>query len=98
MAIVATARATGGGNILLPERCDSVAEMPWDLARAIDHASMVLGWRENLLPEDSPPSWMLPFDDELTLWFDEVKARREAENAGDDVSDMESNDLAKGRR
>ena len=98
MAIVATAKATGGGNILLPAGCNSVADMPWDLARAIDHATLILGWREHLQPDDFPPEWMLPYDQELSDWFDEIKSKHESQSAGDDTPTLERNELAEGRR
>lgn len=62
---------------------------------------MVLGWHENLLPEEVPPEWMWPLTDELEGWFEEVAERRKEMFGGreelEDAPDMMQNELTQGR-
>lgn len=75
--------------------------MPFDLLQAIEHANRVLDWTENLSSDELPPAWMWPFDEELRLWFEEVERKREEKfgtGESGDESDMQTNELAAGRR
>jgi hypothetical protein len=90
---------------LLPHGIESVEDVPWDLARAIDHAHRVLSWQENLSQEEQPPKWMWPHDDELKVWFEEVRLAREEKYGGGGSDDREppmegmmSNEAADRRR
>lgn len=68
----------------------------------------MLTWQENLGPDEMPPVWMWPIDDELKAWFEEVeRARKEKYGGGSDSSSsddspdggsMTQNEFAKGRR
>lgn len=82
---------------MFPRDLDSIQDVPWDLAYAIEHAIRICHWQENLLSEDMPPHWMLPFDEELTIWFEEVEARREqryGSSEGNETTEMMSNEYA----
>lgn len=86
---------------MLPPGCESVEEIPWDLARGIEHAHRILNWQENLAQHEVPPQWMWPHDHELKVWFDEIKAEREEGRYGgydDDDPGMVTNDLAAAKR
>lgn len=88
--------------MLLPEGIESIDRAPHDLVVAIEHASKVCDWQENLLSEEVPPSWMWPFDEELVEWFEAIdEKRKDRYGGGDDSSSggdgMMSNELAKGR-
>ena len=75
--------------------------MPYDLVRAIEHASQVIDWQENFTEEDMPPQWMWPFVEELEIWFEEVDNRRKEgrpSSGGDETVPMMSNELARDRR
>lgn len=100
--MVRAAKATGNGSCLFPPGINSVEEMTWDLCLAIEHALRICSWQENLMPEDMPPNWMLPFEDQLKIHFEEVDRRREEKygtGSGDvESSDMMSNDLSSGFR
>jgi len=80
--LVAAAKAGGDGRALLPHGIASIEDLPWDLARGIDHAHRILSWQENLSKEEQPPKWMWPHDDELVVWFDEVRMIREEKYGG----------------
>ena len=67
----------------------------------MSQALTILNWQENLGSEDMPPEWMWTVDDELEIWFDEVKARREERynaGSGDETPEMMSNTLVRKRR
>jgi hypothetical protein len=68
----------------------------------VSHALSIISWQENLTEEHMPPEWMWSLDDELELWFDEVKAsfhsRSSSMDDGDEEAPMMSNALARGRR
>lgn len=86
---------------LIPEGFSSIQEIPNDLLMAIDHASRILDWQENLPEDEMPPHWMWPYEELLNEWFDEVKAKRDEKygnHGGDTVAPMEQNALAKGKR
>lgn len=51
---------------------------------ALRHAETILGWHENRMPKDIPPSWMWPYGEELDRWF--------KNNSGDDSSDDSDDD------
>lgn len=75
---------------LLPKDMTSAEEIPWDLAMAIEHALRVCSWQENLIGKEMPPDWMLPFDDELQIWFERVdRDRKEKYGGGEDDDDRE---------
>ncbi len=69
---------------------------------AIIHAQLVIGWQENLLPEDMPPEWMWPLNEALNEWFDTVKKRHEekygTKTDDDDDGDMAQNELTRGKK
>lgn len=73
---------------LFPEGITSVHEVPWDLLNAIEHAMRVLSWLENITSDEMPPAWMLPFDDELEIWFERVdRERKEKYGGGADMDE-----------
>lgn len=89
----------------MPHGIESVEDVPWDLARAIDHAHRILHWQENLSKEEQPPKWMWAHDDELKEWFKEVELLRGPGvdgGGGDDreapMEGMMSNEAADRRR
>ena len=86
----------------MPHGLRSVEDIPWDLARAIEHANRVLNWQKNLSPDEQPPTWMWPHEHELKEWFDEVRAVREEKWGGGGDSredtDMMGNELAAAKR
>lgn len=63
--------------MLWPSWVRSIEDMPVDLVGAIDHAIMILRWRENLRPGELPPKWMWHLDWELEVWFLEVDRIRQ---------------------
>jgi len=90
------ARDTGHGAMLFPAGIDSVEDIHWDLAFAIEHANTVISWQRNLSKKEMPPRWMWPFPDELEIWFEEVEMIRDKESGGSsDDESMDSNVLAK---
>lgn len=44
------------------------------------------------MPEEMPPEWMWPFPDELTVWFEEVRAAQKLKYGGDSSEDDEPGD------
>jgi len=76
--------------------------VPFELIFAIEHASRVCDWQENLVSEECPPAWMWAFDEELEIWFEQVDQARKAKYNLSDNDDttvpMMSNELARGRR
>lgn len=86
------AKLSGNGLFLFPDG-STVEEVPWDLAAAIEFAIRICSWQENLMSEDMPPNWMLPFEDELQIWFEEVERRREERYGGGESVDLEQNEL-----
>jgi len=89
--------------MLWPEGTISIENVPRDLLRAVSHAYKILSWYENLTDDEVPPEWMWPFDEELRVWFEDVKQERNAKyggssshDGGEDVPLM-SNELAKNR-
>jgi hypothetical protein len=80
------ARTLGTDSFIWPEGTGTIESIPYDLAVAISHASMVLSWYENLMKHEIPPQWMWIFADELEEWFEEVEAeRRSSSNIGDNT-------------
>lgn len=56
-----------------------------DIVRAINHALMISNFYENILkPDHMPPEYIWPFDDEITKWFDAIKAENGQGSTGDD--------------
>lgn len=69
--------------------------------RAIEHASQIIDWQENLPKDEMPPPWMWPFQEELEVWFEAVDQKRKdarPDSSGDETVPMMTNELAKGRR
>lgn len=70
---------------------------------AINYASVILSWRENLTEDEMPPSWMWHLDDELGRHFDKVRAKRRSLGSDDDEDDVPEgsmtvrNEYARGR-
>lgn len=66
----------------------------------------MLHWQENLAPDEMPPYWMWPLDEELAVWFERVVEERESRHGGgggsssgpDDGGSWSQNEYAKGRR
>lgn len=88
---------TGSGAHLMPEGITSIEHMTWDLAHALQFASRVCNWQENLQRDEMPPDWMLPHDEELELHFAEVDRLRKEKYGVDDSdesSEMMSNSLS----
>ena len=67
-----------------------VEEVSIDLLRAVQHAERIISWQENLIEEEMPPVWMWPFEDRLSVWFEQVKAKRESGVSNSDSSDDSS--------
>lgn len=100
MAAIRIARSTGNGSILWPKDVKSATDCPVDLLRSISHADKILDWFENMMPDEVPPEWMWPFDDELNDWFDEIREARKARYSGggddaDDDTGMMVNDISR---
>jgi hypothetical protein len=87
--------------MLYPPDCDSIMDMPADLALAIEQAYRISWWQENLQKEEMPPKWMWHLEWELEDWFEEVEAAREERygGGGDDREEtqMMGNELARER-
>lgn len=49
-------------------------------------------WFENLSSEDMPPTWMWPYDDELSTWFEGVEERRKDRYGGGSDGPMVRNE------
>ncbi len=64
------------GSEIIPEGL-TLLSIPNDLFVAIEHASRVLSWQENLASDECPPSWMWNLDWEIESWFEKVKIERE---------------------
>jgi len=77
-----------------------VEDIPADLARAIEHATKVNMWYENLASDEIPPQWMWPHDGELKDWFDQVKVNRKSGSSSGESADeeWEQNELTVGLR
>lgn len=101
LTAVRLSRQTGNGQLLWPEDCTTLEEVPADLLRTIAYANKILDWHENLTEEEVPPEWMWPFEDDLKEWFDEVKAARNDRYGGSSSSDetveMMSNEFSRSR-
>ena len=63
---------------------DNLAEMPFDLYKAVEHASAILHWQENLTRDEMPPEWMWSVDHELEIWFERVQEERDERYGRDD--------------
>lgn len=62
----------------------------------------VVDWHENLMPDEVPPPWMWPFEDELEIWFERVDEERKARyggggSGGDETVPLMQNELTKDR-
>lgn len=78
-------------------------EMPFDLYKAVEHASAIIHWQENLTQDEMPPEWMWSVDHELQIWFERVQDDRDERYGGPRRADrdevpMMSNELAKEMR
>ena len=84
--------ARGDITTLLPDGV-TLREAPADLVLAIQHASSILNWNENLPEKEVPPRYLWPFPDEIDAWFGEVKIARDQErnSTGGETANMESN-------
>lgn len=95
------AKLSGNGSGLFPKGITSVDELPWDLCAAIEHALRVCTWQENLVSDEMPPDWMLPFDDELEIWFERVDRERKDKYGGgsndEPAGEMMGNEFAQER-
>jgi hypothetical protein len=70
----------------------NVESIPADLMTAIDHALLILNWRENAMEQDDiPPKWMWHLDWEIKEHFEQVEIRRKAKfgNNGDSSEEAE---------
>lgn len=72
---------------------------------AIEHASHICDWQENLQEDEIPPEWMWPFSEELEVHFEEVDRKRKEkygldddDKAGNGDMGMLDNEFARGRR
>ena len=70
--------------------------------RAIQFASRILDWQENLTGDEQPPEWMWCYEDELLTWFEEVSRSRNSGGASSGDTEPEegymTNELARDRR
>ena len=64
------------GSEILPEGF-TLQNMPNDLFTAIEQATRVISWQENLTSDECPPRWMWHLDWELETWFEKIKIERE---------------------
>lgn len=81
--------------------------MPFDLFKAVEHASTILHWQENLSSDEMPPEWMWSVESELAVWFERVQDERDErygitrdrdDSSGNGSGSMMRNELAKGMR
>jgi hypothetical protein len=91
---VKVAKDTGDGRFLWPSGIDTIEEVPDELLRAIEHATTVLVWYENLPKEDMPPEWMWHLPKQLDLHFKMVDEKR---SGGSSDSDDEPNVVARNK-
>lgn len=93
--MVRVAQRGGGFASLLGE--DTLETIPFELFLAIQHASTVINWQENMVRKEMPPSWMWPFPDELEIWFEDIETARENPNAVDnrEIVPLTQNELTK---
>ena len=87
MRIVSVASSTGGMEMLLPEGCGTIANMPADLMLVIDHSLRILNWQENLLEDEMPAKWMWHLDSELETHFAIVKENRNKKSTSSSSTD-----------
>jgi hypothetical protein len=57
-------------------------DLPYDLYKAVEHATDILHWQENLTRDEIPPEWMWGLDDELEVWFERVLEERDEKFGG----------------
>lgn len=91
---------SGDGAFLWPKGCNSIEEIPQDLASAIAHATFIVHLQKQMHSDEMPPQWMWPFSDELEEWFEAVEEKRKAgtqPGAQDETVPMMQNSLTKGR-
>lgn len=79
-----------------------ITSAPADLIDAIDWATVIMSWQENLMDDEMPPLWMWHVDSALEDHFADVKRRREDRHRspgrgddGDEGGRMMSNALAR---
>lgn len=71
--------------------------MPFDLYKAVEHATNILHWQENLPESEMPPEWMWSVDHELEIWFERISEERDEKCGGGDKRDevpLMDNELA----
>lgn len=64
-------------STIFPEGISRVADLPVDFFGALEQATRILSWQENLTEDEVPPRWMWHLDWELDTWFLEVKKKRD---------------------
>lgn len=69
---------------------------------AIEHATRVIYWQDNLTSEEMPPEWMWPLDEEVADHMEAVHEERKRKFGKDDDDDghglsLNRNELSKGR-
>lgn len=76
-------------------------QVPWDLTNAIQRATQILWWQDNLQEKWMPPEWMWPLDEELVEHFEWVKEQRQNDAPGaydnDDEEDQRPSDRRRAR-
>lgn len=63
------------------------------MLEVVAHADRVCGWLENLTDKDTPPRWMWTVPHEYQRWFENIKAKREAEADGRSNPDDDEEDV-----
>lgn len=95
LTTVRIARDCGDISSLFPPGVTRLWDLPFTLHQAIHMALYYLSF-ENLPEKERPPKKFWQDGDKLKLWFDEVKANREAENRGEgDYQSMPQNQILK---
>jgi hypothetical protein len=87
MKSVALMQSGGGTHLLLPPDC-TLQTAPIDLFNAIDHASRIIYWQENLSDKEMPERWQWHLDWEIEEHFKILKQKRD--DGKDDPSDSPS--------
>lgn len=84
---------------LYPDGVERLNDIPYSLHDALEHATTVLGWRENLDEDEIPPRLIWFNNEKLKDWFKEVQRKRKAKYGSEDgpgpIEDPVENDAAK---
>lgn len=99
--MVRAAQQAGDIASLYPEGCTRVAQIPWFLQVAIEHALTVLNWLENLPKNEVPPRRIWADTEGLEQWWNKVEDLRSSDypltgaSSSDEDGAGTENDLAR---